>query len=44
MIQEKLNSWPGTCLAEGERTELAMNIRTEDGMTNGAENVIKLVQ
>ena len=32
------------CLAEGERTELAMNIRTEDGMTNGAGNVIKLVQ
>ena len=32
------------CLAEGERTELAMNIRTEDGMTNGAGNVIKVVQ
>ena len=32
------------CLAEGERTELVMNIRTEDGMTNGAGNVIKLVQ
>ena len=32
------------CLAEGERTELAMNIRTEDGMTNGAGNVTKLVQ
>ena len=31
------------CLAEGERTELVMNIRTEDGMTNGAGNVIKLV-
>ena len=31
-------------LAEGERTELVMNIRTEDGMTNGAGNVIKLVQ
>ena len=32
------------CLAKGERTELAMNIRTEDGMTNGAGNVIKFVQ
>ena len=32
------------CLAEGERTDLVMNIRTEDGMTNGAGNVIKLVQ
>lgn len=31
-------------LAEGERTELAMNIQTEDGMTNGARNVIKFVQ
>ena len=31
-------------LAEGERTELAMNIRTEDGMTNGAGNVVKKVQ
>ena len=32
------------CLAEGERTELAMNIRTEEGMTNGAGNVIKFVE
>ena len=32
------------CLAEGERTDLVMNIRTEDGLTNGAGNVIKLVQ
>ena len=32
------------CLAEGERTDLVMNIRNEDGMTNGAGNVIKLVQ
>ena len=32
------------CLAEGERTELAMNIQTEDGMTNGAGNVIKVIQ
>lgn len=31
-------------LAEGERTELAINIRTEDGTANGAGNVIKLVQ
>jgi len=27
-------------LAEGERTELVMNIQTEDGMRNGAGNVI----
>ena len=32
------------CLAEGQRTELVMNIRTEDGMTNGAGNVVKLIQ
>lgn len=31
-------------LAEGERTELAMNVRTEDDMTNGAGNVVKKVQ
>jgi len=31
-------------LAEGERTELAMNVRTEDGMTNGAGNVVKKIQ
>ena len=31
-------------LAEGGRTELAMNIRTDDGMTNGASNIVKLVQ
>ena len=28
-------------VAESERTELAMNVRTEDGMTNGAGNVVK---
>ena len=32
------------CLTEGERNELVMNLRTEDGMTHGAGNVIKLVQ
>ena len=32
------------CLAEGERTEVVMNLRTEDGITNCAGNVIKLVQ
>ena len=32
------------CLAEAERTEVVMNIRTEDGMTNGAGNVVKKVQ
>ena len=31
-------------LAEGERTEIAINIRTEDGMTNGAGNVIKKIK
>ena len=31
-------------LAEDQRTELAMNIRTEDGLTNGAGNVVKQVQ
>ena len=32
------------CIIEGQRTELAMNIRTEDGMTNGASNVVMMVQ
>lgn len=31
-------------LAEGERTEVAINIRTDDGMTNGAGNVMKKVK
>ena len=31
-------------LAEGERTELAVNLRTDDGMTNGAANIIKKIQ
>ena len=31
-------------LAEAERTELVMKILTEDGVTNGAGNVIELVQ
>ena len=30
-------------LAEGQRTELVMNVRTEDGMTNGARYVVKKV-
>ena len=30
-------------LAESERTELAMNIRTEDVMTKGTANVVKKV-
>lgn len=29
-------------LAEGERTEIPVNIRTDDGMTNGAGNIIKI--
>ena len=31
-------------LAEGERTEVAINIRTDDDRTNGAGNVIKKVK
>ena len=31
-------------LAVGERTEISLNTRTDDGMTNGAANVIKLIQ
>lgn len=31
-------------LAVGERTEISLNTRTDDGMTNGARNVIKLIQ
>ena len=31
-------------LAVGERTEISLNIRTDDGMINGAGNVIKLIQ
>ena len=31
-------------LALGERTEIAINIRTDDGMTNGAANVVKKIQ
>ena len=32
------------CAAEGERTEIALNVRTDDVLTNGASNVVKLVQ
>ena len=31
-------------LAVGERTEISLNTRTDDGMTNGAGNVIQLMQ
>ena len=31
-------------LAVGERTGISLNTRTDDGMTNGAGNVIKLIQ
>ena len=31
-------------LAEGQRTELAMNVRTQDGMTNGARYLVKKAQ
>ena len=31
-------------LAEGERTEITVNVRTDDGMTNGAGSIIKKIQ
>ena len=31
-------------VAEGERTEIALNVRTDDGLTNGASNVVKHVK
>ncbi|CAB4032890.1 ATP-dependent DNA helicase PIF1 [Paramuricea clavata] len=31
-------------LAVGQRTEIAINVRTVDGLTNGASNVIRLIQ
>ena len=31
-------------LSVGERTEIALNVRTDDGMTNGAGNVVKKKQ
>jgi len=31
-------------LATGERTKISLNTRADDGMTNGAGNVIKLIQ
>ena len=31
-------------VAVGERTEISLNTRTDDGMTNGASYVIKLIQ
>ena len=31
-------------LATGERTEISLNTRTDDCMTNGAGNVIKLIK
>jgi ATP-dependent DNA helicase PIF1 len=31
-------------LSVGERTEIALNVRTDDGMTNGASNVVKKIQ
>ena len=35
---------PNLHLSVGERAEIALNVRTDDGMTNGAGNVIKKVQ
>ena len=31
-------------LSVGERTEIALNVHTDDGMTNGASNVVKKIQ
>jgi hypothetical protein len=31
-------------LAVGQRTEMVANVRTDDGLTNGASNIIKLIQ
>ena len=31
-------------IAVAQRTEISINIRTDDGMTNGASNVIKHIQ
>ena len=31
-------------LAVEQRTEIAINVRTDDGLTNGASNVIRLIQ
>ena len=31
-------------LSVGERTEIALNVRTDDGMTNGAGNIVKKIQ
>ena len=31
-------------VAVGQRTEMAANVRTDDGLTNGASNIIKLIQ
>ena len=31
-------------LAVGQRTEMAINVRTDDGLTNSASNIIKFTQ
>ena len=31
-------------VAVGQRTEIAINVQTDDGLTNGASNVIRLIQ
>ena len=31
-------------LAVGERTDISLNIRIDDGLTNGAANIVKLIQ
>lgn len=35
--------YTGVHLAEGERTDISMNVRTDDVLTNGPDNVIELV-
>ena len=31
-------------IAVGERTEISINVRTDDGLTNGASNIVRLVE
>jgi hypothetical protein len=31
-------------LAVGQQTEMAVNVQTDDGLTNSASNIIKLIQ
>ena len=31
-------------VGEGKRTEIALNVRSDDGLTNGASSVVKCVE